>query len=96
MTQKQFTGYLIIGAHTREDAENEKGLLLWSHSRPSLFRRLCFRFLGLYWIDKEKIMVVKDTPTKGLQDKKQHTELYKVRHVRPVSKNPATSQKIQP
>jgi hypothetical protein len=96
MTQKLFTGYLIIGAHTREDAENEKGLLLWSHTKPSFFRRLCFRFLGLYWIDKEKIMVVKDSPVKSLQDKDQHTQLYKVRHVRPVAKHLAHLKKTQP
>jgi hypothetical protein len=53
---KKFIGYHIIGAATKEDAENEKGLILWSRNKPRRFTRFFNRvLLGIYWVDKEKV-----------------------------------------
>lgn len=53
---KKFLGYYIIGANTLEDAQNEKGLMLWSQVKPGPVRRFLNRvLLGIYWIDKERI-----------------------------------------
>ena len=52
---KKFVGYYIIGAVTKEDAKNEKGLMLWSQTKPNVLKRLLNEFLlGIYWIDKER------------------------------------------
>lgn len=76
MKTKKFIGYHIIGATTKEDAQNEKGLLLWSTVRPSWFKRMTASILGIYWIDKTKEMVERE-PT--AQDINSDTQLYKVR-----------------
>jgi hypothetical protein len=55
MTMKKFVGYYIIGAVTKEDAQHEKGLLLWSQTKPNALRRILNEFLlGIYWVDKER------------------------------------------
>jgi hypothetical protein len=52
---KQFKGYYIIGASNREEAENEKGLLLWSQEKPNRLVRFLDRvLLKIYWVDKVK------------------------------------------
>lgn len=52
---KKFIGYYIIGAQSAEDAQNEKGLLLWSPVRPNWFKRTMNRvLLNIYWVDKER------------------------------------------
>lgn len=76
MKTKKFIGYHIIGANSKEDAQNEKGLLLWSTIKPSWFKRMTSRILGIYWIDKTKNMLERE-PTE--QDKTSDTQLYKVR-----------------
>ena len=54
---KKFIGYYIIGATTKQDAQDEKGLLLWTEKKPSALRRfLCSTLLGIYWIDKDRIL----------------------------------------
>lgn len=55
---KNYVGYYIIGATTREDAEAEKGLLLWTTKKPGAFRRfLNCTLLGIYWVDKQRTQV---------------------------------------
>lgn len=76
MKTKTFVGYHIIGATTKDDAKNEKGLLLWSMTKPSWWKRLTVRLLGIYWISKTKEMVTKEPTVKELQFE---TQLYKVR-----------------
>ena len=52
---KTFIGYYIIGANTQEDAQNEKGLMLWSPNKPNALKRwLNETLLGIYWVDKER------------------------------------------
>ena len=54
---KKFIGYYIIGATTKQDAQDEKGLLLWTEKKPSALRRfLCSTLLGIYWIDKDRVL----------------------------------------
>jgi hypothetical protein len=52
---KNYVGYFIIGATNADDAENEKGLMLWSTTKPSgLVRFLNRMLLNIYWVDKER------------------------------------------
>jgi hypothetical protein len=52
---KKYIGYYIIGANSKKDARDEKGLLLWSQTKPSALKRYFSRLLlGIYWIDKEQ------------------------------------------
>lgn len=52
---KKFVGYYILGAQNAEDAQNEKGLMLWSTIKPGWFKRNMNRILlNIYWIDKER------------------------------------------
>lgn len=54
---KKFIGYYIIGATTKQDAQDEKGLLLWTEKKPSALRRfLCSTLLGIYWVDKDRVL----------------------------------------
>jgi hypothetical protein len=54
---KKFKGYYIVGSANREEALLEKGLMLWSQTRPNLIRRVFNRILlGIYWIDKERVL----------------------------------------
>jgi hypothetical protein len=54
---KKFKGYYIIGAINKKEAEEEKGLMLWSQNKPSVLTRFFNRlFLRIYWIDKEKML----------------------------------------
>jgi hypothetical protein len=77
---KTFLGYYIIGANTMEDAEKEKGLLLWSQTKPSFIKRFLNQYLlGIIWIDKERT----DASVKG--EKNPDVKLNKVRW----SKQPA-------
>ena len=53
---KNYVGYFIVGATNAEDAQNEKGLMLWSTKKPSaLVRFFNQRLLNIYWIDKERV-----------------------------------------
>lgn len=50
---KKFIGYYIIGAASKEEATNERGLILWSQRKPGWFTRLMNRWLlQIYWIDR--------------------------------------------
>lgn len=70
---KKFIGYYILGAQNQEDAQNEKGLLLWSTQKPNGFKRFMNRFLlNIYWVDKERYST---TPEKRNPD----VQLEKVR-----------------
>jgi hypothetical protein len=54
---KKFIGYYIIGAVNLQEAQEEKGLILWSQKKPSLFVRFFNRvLLGIYWVNKEKML----------------------------------------
>lgn len=58
MTNKTYKGYLIIGATCAEDAQNEKGLMLWSTTKPNILVRFLNRILlNIYWVDKERTAV---------------------------------------
>ncbi len=72
---KKFIGYFIIGATSKKDAQDEKGLLLWSTQRPNAIVRLFNRvLLKVYWVDK-----IKPLEEKGFRkDEKTNTQFYKV------------------
>jgi hypothetical protein len=92
---KKFIGYYIIGANTYEDAKAERGLLLWSESKPSFFKRLFNALLlGIYWIDKPRTLADRGKTSQSLSGDtdKAYTEMHKFTPVngdvqRPVRKN---------
>jgi hypothetical protein len=54
---KKFIGYFIIGASSKEEAVNQKGMLLWSTERPNAITRFLNRvLLKIYWVDKERVL----------------------------------------
>jgi hypothetical protein len=58
MTNKDYKGYFIVGATNAEDAQNEKGLMLWSTNKPNtVVRFLNQMLLNIYWVDKERTAV---------------------------------------
>ena len=72
---KKFVGYYIIGATNEQDAQDEKGLLLWSVKKPNVISRLFNKWLlNLYWVDKEKVLEEKGFRTQRNKD----TQIYKV------------------
>jgi len=74
---KKFIGYYIIGANTKEDAQNEKGLMLWSPNKPNVLKRwFTEMLLGIYWIDKDRV-VGGEQKGKSLQSTDQPVELAK-------------------
>jgi hypothetical protein len=75
---KTFIGYYIIGANTKEDAQNEKGLMLWSPNKPNALKRwLNEKLLGIYWVDKERVVGTQDKG-KTMQSSNQPVEMAKV------------------
>ncbi len=77
---KKFIGYHIIGAASRQEAQNEKGLLLWSKNKPSAFRRFFNRvLLGIYWVDKERHFEEKG---KTIQSTNSDVEMPRLRHTK--------------
>ncbi len=61
---KKFVGYFILGARDKNEAKDEKGLLIWSQFRPRWFKRLMLNILlGIYWIDKIKSVDKKERNT---------------------------------
>jgi hypothetical protein len=65
---KKFIGYYIIGAQHQDDAQNEKGLLLWSTQKPSGFKRFMNRLLlNIYWVDKERYSTEKENRNPDVQ-----------------------------
>jgi hypothetical protein len=72
---KKFIGYFIIGASTKRDAYNEKGLLLWSTKKPNAIVKFFNRvLLNIRWVDKEKVL-----EEKGLRENTENnTQMYKV------------------
>lgn len=72
---KKFIGYFIIGATSKKDAFDEKGLLLWSTQRPNAIVRLFNRMLlHVYWVDKSKPL-----EERGFRkDENTNTQFYKV------------------
>jgi hypothetical protein len=76
---KKFIGYYIIGANTKEDAQNEKGLMLWSPNKPNALKRwLNETLLGIYWVDKDRIVQTQEKG-KTMQNQEQPVELAKVK-----------------
>ena len=76
---KTFIGYYIIGANTQEDAQNEKGLMLWSPNKPNALKRwLNETLLGIYWVDKDRVVGGQDKG-KTMQNQAQPVELAKVK-----------------
>jgi hypothetical protein len=54
MNNEKFVGYFIIGTKTQEDAEQGKGLILWTQDKPSWLHKFYNKlFLGIRWVDKE-------------------------------------------
>jgi hypothetical protein len=81
---KKFIGYYIIGANTKEDAQNEKGLMLWSPNKPNALKRwLNEKLLGIYWVDKDRIVQTQEKG-KTMQNQEQPVELAKVKEEKPV------------
>jgi hypothetical protein len=72
---KKFIGYFIIGASTKKDAYNEKGLLLWSTKKPNAIVRFFNRvLLNIIWVDKERVL-----EEKGIRENAENnTQMYKV------------------
>lgn len=97
MKSKQFIGYLVLGARNIEEAKLEKGLLIWLQHKPSKWVRFWNRvLLGIFWIDKVKVLDVKNDSTaqKAAEDGFQ-TVLPRVRPVKKKnngkrSQNPGT------
>lgn len=89
---KKFIGYYIIGANTKEDAQNEKGLMLWSPNKPNALKRwLNEKLLGIYWVDKERIVGGQDKG-KTMQSQDQPVELAKVKEDKPIPVAPVESK----
>lgn len=85
---KKFIGYYIIGANTKEDAQNEKGLMLWSPNKPNAIKRwLNEKLLGIYWIDKDRIVANQDKG-KTMQSADQPVEMAKVVNAPKEEKQP--------
>jgi hypothetical protein len=75
---KKFIGYYIIGANTKEDAQNEKGLMLWSPNKPNALKRwLNEKLLGIYWVDKDRVVGGQEKG-KTMQSADQPVEMAKV------------------
>lgn len=73
---KKFIGYYIIGANNKKDAQDEKGLLVWSTVKPSLLRRFFSQtLLGIYWIDKTRVL---NDRGKTAQSENSQTQLRKL------------------
>lgn len=72
---KKFSGYFIIGASSEQDAQDEKGLLLWSANKPNAIVRFFNKLLlNVYWVDKEKELEEKGFRAQRNKD----TQIYKV------------------
>lgn len=53
--KKKFVGYFIIGAATKKEAQEGKGLKAWSTKRPNAFVRFFNKvLLNIRWIDENK------------------------------------------
>lgn len=88
---KKFIGYYIIGANTKEDAQNEKGLMLWSPNKPNALKRLLNEMLlGIYWIDKDRVVGGQEKG-KTMQSEGQPVELAKVKDV-PTPEKPKVKE----
>lgn len=75
---KKFIGFYIIGAFNKTEAVNEKGLMLWSQNRPNFMKRFFNKFLlGIYWIDKEKILEKKQDSQKLKEGNQTEMTVYK-------------------
>jgi hypothetical protein len=72
---KKFIGYFIVGAVSRQDARNEKGLLLWSTKKPNVVVRFFNKaLLNIHWVDKVKLL-----EEKGFKESKDgQSQMYKV------------------
>jgi hypothetical protein len=72
---KKFIGYFIIGASTKKDAHNERGLLLWSTKKPNAIVRFFNRvLLNIRWVDKVKVLEEKGPR----ENNENNTQMYKV------------------
>lgn len=59
---KNYIGYYILGTNTQEDAEAERGLMLWSLTKPNPIHRFFNRvLLGVRWVDKNRELINKGT-----------------------------------
>lgn len=88
---KKFIGYYIIGATTRKDAQDEKGLMLWSETKPSALKRfLNEKLLGVFWVDKDRVLVDKGKTAQSqsgpVNEEKPVTEMPRLQ---PVKETPA-------
>ena len=65
MNNEKFVGFFIMGTKTQKDAEEGKGLILWTQDKPSWLNRFYNKlFLGIRWVDKENYNPpLKPTPT---------------------------------
>lgn len=78
---KKFIGYHILGAGSFEEAQAEKGLLLWSKVKPSGIKRFFNRvLLGIYWVDKERLFEEKGKTTQSTNSDVEMPRLKKAKH----------------
>ena len=83
---KKFIGYYIIGAANKEEAKLEKGMMLWSQTKPSAIKRLFNRvLLGIYWIDRERVLEKKQDGHR--ENLNQHTEMPRYRPAKRIRTN---------
>lgn len=78
---KKFIGYHILGAGSIEEAQAEKGLLLWSKVKPSGLKRFFNRvLLGIYWVDKERHFEEKGKTVQSTNSDVEMQRLKKAKH----------------
>ena len=78
---KNYIGYYILGADSYENALKEKGLLIWLTKKPNAIRRTFNQILlGIYWINRSRIVGSKNEPKKPMQNPDQLTSLPKTSH----------------
>lgn len=78
---KNFVGYYILGAENFESALKEKGLLVWLTQKPNTIRRTFNKILlGIYWVDRARVVGNKNDSKKPMQNPDQPTSLPKTRN----------------
>lgn len=78
---KNFVGYYILGAESYESALKEKGLLIWLTKKPNAIRRKFNQvLLGIYWVNRSRVVGSKHEPKKPMQNVDQPVSLPKTRN----------------
>lgn len=65
---KRFVGYAILGANSKQEAEEQLGLQVWMTKKPNWLKRVALkRLLNIYWVDR-----VRNLENHGIKEKPQH------------------------